>query len=127
MHEGEHLRKIVKLSPLGVNDFAEKIGIARTSLYHHFTKEKLDEFIKIKAANAFGLTEQALFNDNIDISDIVRLFEPKEEEQSRYTKSIGTYAASVGKKSEERRQIIMDYAAPTWLVPVYAQNDCVAS
>lgn len=61
IHEGEALQNAAKLSKLGVHGLAEKLGVPRSTLYYNFRKERLDDDLKEKTAQALGISMQQLF------------------------------------------------------------------
>ncbi len=61
LHEGEALQNAAKMSKPGIHGLADLLGVPRSTLYYNFRKERLDDGIKEKAAEALGISMDQLF------------------------------------------------------------------
>lgn len=61
LHEGEALQNAAKMSKPGIHGLADILGVPRSTLYYNFRKERLDDEIKEKAAQALGISMEQLF------------------------------------------------------------------
>lgn len=62
MHEGQFLKRYIKITPIKVTKVVELTGIKRATIYTHFAKEKLDSLTKELYSKKIGI----IWNDKID-------------------------------------------------------------
>lgn len=78
MHEGNFLQKAAKKSKIGIGGLSKALGLSRSNLYYHFSRDELSDDIKERAAAALGTTVAELFGTintaKLSKEDILQLY-----------------------------------------------------